>query len=431
MDRSLQRNTHQNTFLKKLIWAYILLWIFEGVLRKWIFPSLSTPLLVVRDPVAIALLFFAAKQGLSFINIYVRVAWIATAFSLIITLIIGHQNLFVALYGARIMFLHFPLVFIIANTFSQKDIQTFGKFILVLSPLMTILIYMQFNSPQSAWVNRGVGGNLSGAGFSGAMGYMRPPGTFSFTNGVSAFYPLTSVFLCYFWLSRSKISRYILIIATISLIIALPMTISRTAVLWTCLIIGFFIFSGLGNTKFIYPIFITSFIAVFLVILLSESALFQTTTEVFMSRFNSANENQGGFENSILSRVVRMLTGPLDNLGNFRLFEGKLGMGSNAGASLLGTGSRLVISEGELGRLFGERGLILGLVIYFVRAFLSISFIASALKSLLKQKVLSFLFTPIVVFAVYTGQWSVPSSLGFSIISCGMALASLKNDYES
>ncbi len=38
--------------LKKLFWAYFLLLIFEGALRKWILPQFSAPLLLVRDPIA-------------------------------------------------------------------------------------------------------------------------------------------------------------------------------------------------------------------------------------------------------------------------------------------------------------------------------------------------------------------------------------------
>ena len=44
-----------------------------------------------------------------------------------------------------------------------------------------------FLVPQSAWVNRGVGGDTSGARIQGAMDYFRPPGTFSFTTGVVSF----------------------------------------------------------------------------------------------------------------------------------------------------------------------------------------------------------------------------------------------------
>src|SRR5438128_1892579 len=37
--------------LKRLIWLYFWLLIFEGVFRKWIVPQLANPLLLVRDPV--------------------------------------------------------------------------------------------------------------------------------------------------------------------------------------------------------------------------------------------------------------------------------------------------------------------------------------------------------------------------------------------
>ena len=35
--------------LKRLIWVYFILLVFEGALRKWFLPGLSTPLLIVRD----------------------------------------------------------------------------------------------------------------------------------------------------------------------------------------------------------------------------------------------------------------------------------------------------------------------------------------------------------------------------------------------
>jgi hypothetical protein len=39
--------------LRQLLWLYFWLLIFEGALRKWLLPGLSTPLLLVRDPVAL------------------------------------------------------------------------------------------------------------------------------------------------------------------------------------------------------------------------------------------------------------------------------------------------------------------------------------------------------------------------------------------
>ena len=49
------------TDIKRLIWLYFFLLIFEGTFRKWILPQFSDVLLVVRDPVVLAIYFFAIK----------------------------------------------------------------------------------------------------------------------------------------------------------------------------------------------------------------------------------------------------------------------------------------------------------------------------------------------------------------------------------
>ena len=99
--------------IKIAIWLYFLLWIFEGALRKWILPSLATPLLIVRDPIAVYIIIKALNLNVKFLNPYVVLSAIFTLLGLVVTLTFGHGNLFVGLYGARIMMLHFPLIFII------------------------------------------------------------------------------------------------------------------------------------------------------------------------------------------------------------------------------------------------------------------------------------------------------------------------------
>ena len=47
--------------LKKLFWAYFLLLIFEGALRKWVMPGLSAPLLLIRDPLGLLILIEAFR----------------------------------------------------------------------------------------------------------------------------------------------------------------------------------------------------------------------------------------------------------------------------------------------------------------------------------------------------------------------------------
>jgi hypothetical protein len=52
-------------FIKKLIWAYFLLLLFEGALRKWFLPGLSQGLLIIRDPIVIWIYYLCYAQGLS------------------------------------------------------------------------------------------------------------------------------------------------------------------------------------------------------------------------------------------------------------------------------------------------------------------------------------------------------------------------------
>src|SRR5438552_13164248 len=189
-----------NEPLKAAIWLYFFLLIFEGALRKWVFPSLSNPLLVIRDPIAIWIFITARNKGYlkfnpySFFMIMVGVIGIFTAVT------VGHGNFYVAAFGARIYILQFPLIFAIGKIFEWEDVVKMGRAMLWISLPMTVLIGLQFYSPQDAWVNRGLGSDTAGAGFSGAMGYFRPPGTFSFTTGVSLFYGFVAAYIFYFWL---------------------------------------------------------------------------------------------------------------------------------------------------------------------------------------------------------------------------------------
>ena len=95
---------------RKAIWAYIILLIFEGALRKWFLPSLATPLLLVRDPIAIWLTLVGLQKGW-IKNGYAITMMVIASISFILTLIIGHHNLYVALFGWRIYFFHFPMIF--------------------------------------------------------------------------------------------------------------------------------------------------------------------------------------------------------------------------------------------------------------------------------------------------------------------------------
>lgn len=240
-----------NQVLKQGIWAYFLLLIFEGALRKWVLPGLASPLLVVREPLALWLVAKAWQRGLLPSTPYL--AWmvvigIAGTFS---ALLLGHGSIPVALFGARTLLLHFPLLFAIGGILDRADVLKIGKACLWIAGPMTVLIALQFYSPQSAWVNRGVGGDEAGAGFGGALGYFRPPGTFSFTNGTTLFYSFTACFILFFWLNSKGVNRLLLTAATAALLIAIPISISRGLLLQVAVSLVFLVIAVLRKPQYV------------------------------------------------------------------------------------------------------------------------------------------------------------------------------------
>ena len=122
---------------KKAIWVYLFLLIFEGALRKWFLPQLATPLLLVRDPIVVWLYCVALQKGW-LKNMPVRIMCVVSTLSLIFSLLVGHHNLLVGLFGWRIYFFHFPMIFIMAKVLSKRDILKMGRFILYVSIPMTL-----------------------------------------------------------------------------------------------------------------------------------------------------------------------------------------------------------------------------------------------------------------------------------------------------
>jgi hypothetical protein len=414
--------------IKIAIWLYFLLWIFEGALRKWILPGLASPLLIVRDPIAIYIIIKALGLNIKFMNPYVVLGFIFTLLGLAITITFGHGNLFVALYGARIMLIHFPLIFIIGLVFTKQDVLKIGRVIMIINVFMTLMIYFQFTSPQTAYINIGIGGEGS-AGFDGAMGYFRPSGTFSFISGLSAFYVLVSVFIFYFWLSKESCSKILLYASTIALVIGLPLTISRGAVVGVILV-GIFALVGASTSfKSIMKVLFTVIVFfVLFTILQKTTTIFNVGTEVFINRVDSASSQKGG---SIILRSIEGFTQPIVNLLNQPLFAGNLGMGTNAGAQMLTGKVKFLISEGELGRLAGEQGLILGGGLIALRLILAISLFYKSITLGTDYKLLPLVLCGTALFLITQGQWAQPSMLGCSVIAAGLLVASINIKMKS
>jgi hypothetical protein len=410
-----------NHRIKQMLWVYFLLIIFEGALRKWILPFLSSPLLIVRDPIALYLIVLANQRGMIYSG-YAKSMIVVGIISLFTAMAFGHGNLGVALYGARILVLHFPVIFIMGKYFNFDDVIKVGKVTMWIAIPMIVLVTMQFYSPQSAFVNRGVGGDESGAGFSGAMGYLRPPGTFSFTNGNSLFFSFVAVFVFYFWLSGLKINKLSLIGATVALMASIPLSISRT-LLFTTIVSGIFTLIAVSRKpKYFSKVLGAAIGIIALFMIVSQLDMFKTASGAFMARFEGANESEGGVESVLVDRYLGGLLTALKSAANQPFFGYGIGLGSGLGAQIFG----IPRPEGEWATITWEMGVIFGFVVIIVRMGFSLEMLIAGYKLLVKGNILPWILLSFLLLNVPQAQWKQPTSLGFGILIGGLQLASMR-----
>ena len=417
---------------RKAVWLYLFLLIFEGALRKWFLQPLATPLLLVRDPIVIWL-YFVAIQKNWLNNTYVNIMCFVSSVSLLFTLMIGHQNLMVGLFGWRIYFFHFPMIFIMGKVLSRKDVLKMGRFVLYVSVPMTVLIVMQFYSPSSAWVNMGVGGEGT-AGFQGAMGYMRPPGTFSFTSGYVAYQALVGCYLFYFLMDNDKLAKEIkipwriLYVVLACYLISIPTSISRGHFFQTIVILVFLCFAAMRKHKLKGKFLKFFFMALIVFFFMLISGIGNEQMAAFMDRFETANKASGGIAKGIGGRYADGLFAAFLDF-SIPFWGYGMGIATNVGAKALGGDmySFGFNGETEWTRIVGECGYVVGWTIIFIRLFFSVEIFRRSYRKLVKlYDLLPWMLCAGMLLMVPQGQWAIPTNLGFCVMFGGLTLAALK-----
>lgn len=418
---------------KKGIWLYVILLIFEGALRKWILPGLAGPLLLIREPIVIWLVFVGFNRGwLS--SGYVRAIMWISSISFLMTMLVGHQSILTALYGWRIYLFHIPFIFVVGKILDRTDVLKIGRFILYVSIPMSVLIMLQFYSPQMALVNRGVGGDTEGAGFSGALGFFRPSGTFSFTSGFVIYQLFVGCFLFYFLVSNAtlpsslRIKPLLLWVMLGCFLLCIPYSISRTNLFQSIVVLFFMMVGTLFNkdNKVKKQLFRLVPISIVVLVALSLSGLADDSINAFTNRFETASNIEGGVEGAVSDRYLGgMLDGLMPEKAPF--FGFGLGLGTNVGVNLSGIRPQFGFEE-EWSRTTNESGMLLGWGIIAVRLIFAASIFKRAYTSLRKQQdMLPWMLSVGVLLTFPQGQLGIPTNLGFSIILASLAFASFNN----
>lgn len=416
--------------LKRLIWLYFWLLIFEGALRKWVFPPLSAPLLVVRDPVVL-LIYIQAIRCRRFPSNGPVISCFALMSTFILLAIaqtmagVGGGPLVVA-YGLRTDFLHLPLIFVIPAVFTYADVVKMGKWVLIISIPMAALMVVQYQSPPGAWVNAATKADAQQLVFVGEK--IRPPGTFSFITGAGHFFVMVTAFLFYGLGEKIRVySPLLLGGALLAVAVVQPVSGSRTLVITCALVVVAAVGFGVLNPSRAQRILAIITLMCVCVLALFLSATFREAVDTFMTRWDQANTSAGGAKEGLVMRFVSWFTEPFRHLSEAGFIGKGLGMGTNAGSAIMTGALVFLLAESEWTRVVLESGPFLGFLYLAYRVWLGGLIVLRAWEAAKRQQLLPWLLASAACLPVIVEPISQPTNLGFMVFTAGLCLASIRD----
>ncbi|MFL6528397.1 MAG: O-antigen ligase family protein [Chthoniobacterales bacterium] len=431
-----QRNERVIVAIKRLVWLYFWLLIFEGALRKWVVPQYSDPLLIVRDPVAIAIYALAIKGHVFPRNLWVYSLLIIGLLSAIVGALVLQPYLpikpllLVTVFGWRSDFLHLPLIWVIAKVFDGRDVKRMGWWILATLLPLAVLMAMQFNASPDSFVNRVAGGSAEAQQITAGGGKIRPPATFSFISGVIFYAAVATSFLLYGALDRRTYRNWLLYAATFALVVATAVSGSRSV-----LLSEFVVVASLGIIIFLRPSAINQFGRILLLVIavaliVSRLPIFKEGVDILSERFTaSAEAAETTVTGGLIDRVTEGFTTPFKAIGHAPLFGYGLGIGTNAGAKFVTGRSTFLLSESEWERIIFESGPILGVAFVLWRILLALRFGYLSVMQIKHGRILPIILYSSCFLSLLNGQFGQPTNLGFAVLVCGLCLASMEIEH--
>jgi len=330
----------------------------------------------------------------------------------------------VILFGLRTDFLHLPLIFIIPQVMDRDDVIRFGRWFMITSVPIFLLMAVQFNSKPTDWVNVGVGAEVGGQ-IRGALQKIRPPGPFSFISGVVLYFSLVAAFAVHGLTRPKTYPRPLLLLALVSTLLAVPISISRSLLMGIVVVAAFGGIAMLRDPRRLPRLFGALTAAVCLIGIMGNTVYVQA----FMTRWDEAAHAGGkGFNSNVVGRMAESFTEPFAIAADTPLLGHGIGLGTVAGAHLMTGKNLFLLNESELARDVSELGPVLGFAFIAWRVWLVLYLIGKSWTVMDRRgDALPWLITGATFLNVLYGQWGPSTHLGFAVFGSGLALAAMND----
>jgi hypothetical protein len=414
---------------KRGIWVYFWLLILEGALRKWILPGLSAPLLIVRDPIVL-FIYWSAYRSRRIpsrdLAPFAIVALMLVALAMV-QVAIRIDDPSIALYGVRSYLLHLPLIFVVKYAFTKKDVRKVGRWLMILSVPMTLLMVQQYRASPTSWLNAGAGG-ATGAQLIFTGEHVRASGTFSFVTGTADFFPFVQAFLIFGIARIGTYPNWLMGAATVANIVALPVSGSRTLFFASIVVVGCGVLSLLSNLRSFSRLITVGAGVLITALICSQVPVFRDSLTSFRERWETADRTEGGegAQGILKLRVLDALIQPFATLDDQPLLGNGIGLGSNVAAASKTGEQGFLLSESEWPRMVEECGPFFGVLFLGYRVLLCGMLIAAPLSLRGRHATLGLLLAAAVVPQILLNGIEQTTNLGFMALGGGLCLAAAK-----
>ena len=416
-------------YLKRAIWVYFFLLIFEGVLRKWLLPQFSDVLLVVRDPVVLVIYGLAIKARLFPRNRYILSLCIIAILSWLVSLLVLEPYLslkplfLVTAFGMRSNFLHLPLIFVMGSALDSEDVKKLGWWVLVGLMPMALLLAAQFNAAPDSFINRTAGlGDTQQITAGG--GKIRPPGTFSFVSGVIFYAAMSAAYLLYAALNKGVYRNWLVMGGGFALVVTIGVSGSRSVFLAVLVVLASMLVILMVQPKRVNQFGRNLLIAVVIMLVAARLPVFKEGVQILSDRFTAVAEaEETTIAGGLIDRTLIVFTEGFKLLSHAPIGGYGLGIGTNGGAKFLTGRAIFLLTEGEWGRVILESGPILGSAFLIWRTVLTVSLGLFSFRQLKRGELLPLMLYCAGFLSLLNGQFGQPTNLGFSVFICGLALA--------
>ena len=415
----------------KYIFLVYWLLIFEGALRKWVFPQYHEFIFFARDPIVLLIYILAWRN-----NFFKRDGYLTAGMALsmlflpllFIQLVVIDTHPLTLIYGWRMYFAYLPLIFVIKEVFHQEDIFRLIRQTLYISIPLTILVYFQYVSPPKSFINSAYS---DGPVFIVANNIVRTTGTFSFTAGQTMFAASLVAMLIIAWLYRRRarlLSMPWLIVATFTSVTTLLLSGSRTAFFMAGLVVASafvgLIYTRGGSQK-------ATGISV-LVLLVCLGAIlflgpFRDSFDALGTRFNQAERAEG----SAWYRAFYPLFAFTDRIINTSAVGHGVGYGTSGGSRIATGKSQIVLPEDEWSRVVMEAGPIFGMMYIVYRILFTLFIARQCIRSSRVNNLVPMILFGFIGFYLLAGNITQTGSVhGYNWIFVGLILAALKIQFS-